>query len=547
MERTRRAKTVDEPCASGRARRSSLAARLVPALGALLLAGCPGGGNDPAPSTHVISGTISGPGAAGATVVLSGAASDSVQADETGWYAFGGLRDGDYAVTPSRTGSTFTPASRPVTLAGDSVAGQDFTAAAVGGHAIAGKISGADAAGVTVTLSGAAALTASTTTGDDGTYRFEGYPDGDYTVSPSKLGDVFSPADRSVTLAAADVTGADFSVAVAGATATVDRVEPAASAAIGGSGVSTNVVLTNWTASGLGDIAVQAWIEQGEARRRAIWVTVAGTCAPASVPGVFLPGTCTFGFWVYASNTNPGTGTLAPGSATLAVELVKGAASTVLHALRVPITLVASRSISGRISGSTGVSLSALAAADGRTWGLYTGGADTYSMTGLPAGGFTITPSKSGYQFSPASRLVDVSAADATGVDFSAAPQGATLTLDRVDVPSPTAVLGGTSVAYTAILTNWTAGALASIGVDNWIEQGSARRAAFGTLVSAPCSASNGQLPPGTCAFPFSFGVSNAYAGTGTLVPGSATLAVELDRNGTVVQTIRVPITLATP
>lgn len=420
MERTRRAKTVDEPCASRRTRRSFLAARVAAALGAVWLAGCPGGGKDPAPSTHVISGTITGPGAAGATVELSGAASDSVQADETGWYAFGGLRDGDYAVTPAHTGYTFTPASRLVTMAGEAVAGQDFTAVTVG-HAIGGKISGADAAGVTVTLSGAAALTASTKTGDDGTYRFEGYPDGDYTVSPSKLGDVFSPADRSVTLAAADVTGADFSVAAAGATATVDRVEPAASAAIGGSGVSTNVVLTNWTASGLGDIAVQAWIEQGEARRRAIWVTVAGTCAPASLPGVFLPGTCTFGFWVYASNTNPGTGTLAPGSAMLAVELVQGAASTVLHALRVPITLVASRSISGRISGSTGVTLSAVAAADGRTWGLYTGGADTYSMTGLPAGVFTITPSKEGYTFSPASRTVDVSAADATAVDFSAA------------------------------------------------------------------------------------------------------------------------------
>jgi hypothetical protein len=345
MERMDRASVVDGPCAARRARRFPLAAHLFPALGALWLTGCAGGGGDPARPTHVISGKVSA------------------------------------------------------------------------------SVSGAVTAGVSLALSGPGVVAASATTRSDGTYQFDGYPDGEYTVTPNLAGSLFLPVSRTVTVAANDAAGADFATAPEGTTASVDAAElAAASASIGAPTLGYTVGLTNWTGSGLADIAAQAWIEQGTARRKAGWAAVADACAPPSTPGILLPGACTFGGFLDVSNAGTGTGTLAPGSATLAVELVQGAAATVLHTLRVPITLTSTRSVSGRIVGATGVSFQATAAGYGASWGLYTGGADTYSLTGLPAGLVTVTPSKNGYTFSPATRVVDVGAADATGVDFTAAP-----------------------------------------------------------------------------------------------------------------------------
>lgn len=79
--------------------------------------------------TYAISGTISGAGGNAATVALSGAASGATAANASGVYAFSGLANGDYAVTPSKAGFTFTPASRAVTVTGADAAGIDFTSA----------------------------------------------------------------------------------------------------------------------------------------------------------------------------------------------------------------------------------------------------------------------------------------------------------------------------------------------------------------------------------------------------------------------------------
>jgi hypothetical protein len=44
----------------------------------------------------------------------------------------------------------------------------------------------------------------------------------------------------------------------------------------------------------------------------------------------------------------------------------------------------------------------------------------TYSFTNLPSGSYTITPSKTGYRFTPVSRSVTISSSNITGQDFSA-------------------------------------------------------------------------------------------------------------------------------
>jgi hypothetical protein len=78
-----------------------------------------------------ITGTISGAGDNGATVSLSGAATATTTANASGVYTFSGVTNGFYAVTPSKTGFVFTPASLAVTVNGADVTA-NFSSAVIG-------------------------------------------------------------------------------------------------------------------------------------------------------------------------------------------------------------------------------------------------------------------------------------------------------------------------------------------------------------------------------------------------------------------------------
>src|SRR5262249_30019998 len=86
------------------------------------------GGSAPA-GTLTIQGTL-GPSAlaAGASVWLAGPATRAVVADASGHYAFTGLVNGAYSVTPSKSGAAVSPTTRAVTLADADATGIDFTA-----------------------------------------------------------------------------------------------------------------------------------------------------------------------------------------------------------------------------------------------------------------------------------------------------------------------------------------------------------------------------------------------------------------------------------
>jgi hypothetical protein len=75
-------------------------------------------------TTYSISGTITN--GAGATVTLSGTSSGSFTADSSGKYTLSGLSNGTYTVTPTRSGYTFSPASRSVTVNGANVTAVNF-------------------------------------------------------------------------------------------------------------------------------------------------------------------------------------------------------------------------------------------------------------------------------------------------------------------------------------------------------------------------------------------------------------------------------------
>ncbi len=143
--------------------------------------------------TFVISGTISDGG--GATVTLSGEASETQTADETGYFSFTVPKGGTYSITPTKQDYTITPESMTVeNVSSDQTA--NFTASyspALTTYTISGTISGAD--NVIVTLSGDSSD--SQEVNDGGSYSFEVDEGGNYTVTPSKTAYTFSPVNKA--------------------------------------------------------------------------------------------------------------------------------------------------------------------------------------------------------------------------------------------------------------------------------------------------------------------------------------------------------------
>ncbi|MBZ5626679.1 MAG: carboxypeptidase regulatory-like domain-containing protein, partial [Acidobacteriia bacterium] len=168
------------------------------------------------PGPYSISGTIS-PSTIGngTTVTLGGTSSASVTANSSGNYTFSGLISGIYSVTPSKTGSSFSPVSTAVPVTGASVSGVNFAGSQSSGttYSISGSVTpAANGSGITITLTGAA--TASTVTDASGSFSVAGLPNGSYTITPSKLNFGFSPAQSSVTVAGANISGIAFTAIV---------------------------------------------------------------------------------------------------------------------------------------------------------------------------------------------------------------------------------------------------------------------------------------------------------------------------------------------
>ena len=75
---------------------------------------------------YSISGTVSGDAKEAVTMTLSGAVSSITKTSEEGTYTFTRLAKGNYTVTPTLTGSTFSPASTPVQIDGVNVTEVNF-------------------------------------------------------------------------------------------------------------------------------------------------------------------------------------------------------------------------------------------------------------------------------------------------------------------------------------------------------------------------------------------------------------------------------------
>ena len=323
----------------------------------------------------------------GTTLALSGPTSGSTTADASGNFSFGGLGNGTYTITPSKTGFTFSPASQSVTVNGGSVTGVAFTIQPIPTFSISGAISpAANGSGTTLALSGGATGTA--TADVNGNFTFGNLQNGTYVITPSKTGFIFSPATQTITVNGANVTGVAFTAQPVPTWSISGTVSPAAN------GGGTTLALSG---SGTGT-------------------------ATADVNGGFSFSGLQNG--TYTVTPSKSGFTFSPASATVTVNGadVTGVAFT---AQAIPTF-----NISGTVSPAANGTGTTLTLSGAGTGTVTADGSGNFTFGGRTSGTYTITPTKSGFSFSPASATVTVTNADVTGVNFTATALPVGLSID---------------------------------------------------------------------------------------------------------------------
>lgn len=454
--------------------------------------------------TYTISGNVSGAGGTIATVTLSGASSNSTLTDASGNYSFANLYNGAYSVTVARSGYTFTPASRNITISGANVTGANFTSAVATSTTVT-----QDAMVYTDNLSASTTITSpalSTTVGNQLLLAFIGADNPgtspNTTVTGVTGGGLTWELVRrtNVQLGTAEVwrafapnpltnvtVSATFSIAAPEASITVisytgvDFSGTNGSGAIGATG-SGNALNADATAT----------LTTTRDNSLVVGVGWDWDSATQRVPGtnqtiVRQPGTANAGGWVQRQNSaTPTSGTL--------VTINDTDPSTDRYNLTIVEikSIQPTYSISGTISGTGGngatVNLTGPATAT-----VTANSSGAFTFTGLYNGTYTVTPSKAAYTFTPTSRSVSVNGANVTGVTFSS-------TGVPVASLSPTSVsfgnqnLNTTSAAQVVVLTNTGAASMSisSIAISGTNSSNFARTTTCGVslAIGASCNIS---------------------------------------------------------
>ena len=419
-----------------------------------------------------ISGNLSANGA-GATVALTGAASASTTADASGNYSFAGLANGTYTITPTKSGFTFTPASQNATISGSNVAGLNFTAQGI------------------VTTN----LTIDVNTSKDGTSASSSIASSPFTTASGNelllafiATDYLGGASTTVT----NVTGGGLTWApvvranaqsgdaeVWRALTSAPLANTAVTATLSQSVVSsitiisfTGVDLTGTSGSGAIGATASKSASTGApsvsivTTRNNSWVFGVGNDfdnavarTPSSGQSVVHQDLTSAGdtYWVQMQNaTSALSGSTVAISDTaptsdrwnlVAVEVLPSLGSFNISGTVTPAITGATIALSGTVN--------ATATPDG---------SGNYLFSGLPNGSYTVTPSKAGFNFSPASQNVTVNGASVNAVNFTAAAQtfsisgsvsatgaNATLTLSGSATGSTTADASG-NYTFTGLL-----------------------------------------------------------------------------------------------
>jgi hypothetical protein len=93
--------------------------------------------------TYTVSGKVAkadGSGLASVYIAISGSGSGIFLTDATGAFTISGIRKGNYTLTPSINGYTFTPESKPISITTDNISNVNFDAVAVPAGTVTGNI-----------------------------------------------------------------------------------------------------------------------------------------------------------------------------------------------------------------------------------------------------------------------------------------------------------------------------------------------------------------------------------------------------------------------
>jgi hypothetical protein len=332
--------------------------------------------------THTVSGRVTkqdGSGLAGVSMALTGSKTATATTDSAGNYSFAGLNGGgSYTVTPTLRHYTFSPASKQFNDLG---ANQTANfAATIDTHTVSGRVTkqdGSGLAGVTLSLSGS--NTATTTTDAAGNYSFTGLGGGgSYTVTPTKAHYTFAPASSTFGDLSANQT-ANF-------TATLVNFRISGRVNLSGSGLGGVTVTLSGSNSATATTAADGSYSFSVPAEGGYTVT------PSKAHYTFAPQSQSFG--------NLGGDKTADFDATLDTHTVSGRVTKQDGSAFAGVTL----SLTG--------SKTATATSDAN---------GNYSFAGLNGGGsYTVTASKTNYNFSPPSgAFADLSANQAA--NFTAA------------------------------------------------------------------------------------------------------------------------------
>jgi Big-like domain-containing protein len=258
--------------------------------------------------------------------------------------------------------------------------------------------------------------TLSVTADSKGAYSFTRLPSGSYLVTPSLGGYTFSPASQSVTIGKTSVSSISFTATAVTVTETGLLASPA------------SVTLNSAGA-----------IEQ---------LTVEATYSNESSANVTGSATYASNSTSVATVSQSGLVTAVGNGTATVVASYGGLASSVSIAVSIP-------SATYSISGSAGVASATVVlsgTADASTTASSTG---TFSFAKLTPGSYTITPSLSGYTFSPAGNSTTVTNANVSGVNFTATATQHSVDLTwgagSIENPVPGQVVAGYNVYRSSV------------------------------------------------------------------------------------------------
>ncbi|HVJ09778.1 MAG TPA: N,N-dimethylformamidase beta subunit family domain-containing protein [Acidisarcina sp.] len=413
-------------------------------------------------ATYTISGAISTSTAgSGTTLTLaptgSTGSSQTTIADSTGSYSFAGVVNGTYSITPSKTGFTFSPASQSITVNGANISGINFAAQAIvtsNIRFIQKNVNGNEATAASISTT----FPANNTAGDFLIVSGDvARPAGPVSISDT-LGNTYIPAMSPVSDPNQNVTTYLWYV-------------PSCK------GGANTVTLIPSTAAAL-EIHVSEW--SGVSATNPVDKSASATGNSASVSSgaatTTANGELIYGYTFLLNTASAGTGftsislvngdmseyELQPAAGSIAATFTQTSGYWLALMATFRPSNATQGGISGTISPVSGGSGATVTLSGPVTATATSDSSGNYSFVGLPDGTYTVTPTKSGVSFTPATQSVTVAGTTVTGVNFTAnlpvlsvSPTGLFFAAVQGGGNPPTSTVnitntGGGSFTYTA-------------------------------------------------------------------------------------------------